>query len=301
MLYQGANQLTPSSCLTSAKQCVVKGLQASKRPQKRRVQACQSSINVTPILEGGWSTAGKWRPGTVSLVLPRCCALGKGWQEMDAKIWLWRGPAEQTPGFCLACLGTVSAKLVLHPGSQSFSEKRASAALLGTADFEWVCLPLWATWTCEAWAHSTHEDCRSCELSVLPCSQHGPQPWLPLPQQAVELCPGSWHRRHLSGWTLLLPQDKQHHCEPGTHAPLKGQVIPSTFPSLCLSMQELRRAGLLGSWDQAVLSCLSLGRTQHSPQTLVVSDKSPRMAALWNLSASTSTSADANWVSIMLH
>lgn len=38
-LYQGADQLPLSSCFPSAKQCVEKGLQPSKRPQKWRVQA----------------------------------------------------------------------------------------------------------------------------------------------------------------------------------------------------------------------------------------------------------------------
>lgn len=154
--------------------------------------------------------------------------------------------------------------------------------------------------------HTSHM-CESCELSVLLHSARVSAPGCPCPSRllscALALCTGGISQAALC--FCHRTSCRQRHYKPGTHTSLKGHVMPSTFPSLCLSMQELCRAGLLGSWDQAVLSSLSLGsslcRTCCSPQTSVVGDDSPWMAALWNLSASTSALADANWVSIMLH
>lgn len=252
-----------------------------------------------PFLEESGVQQGSGAPDTASLALPWCCALGKGWQKKDAKIWLCWGPAEQTPGFCLACLGTASAKLVLHSRSQSFRDKRASAAPLGTADFKWVCLPLWAMWTCTAWVHITYGEWRSRELLALLYSQHE---FCPLPalapagcrahtlapctgsilQAELCFCPRTNCRQLLLRWQAGYKR--------GTCTSLKGQVIPSTFPCPCLSVPELCRVGLSESWDWTMLSSISLGsnacRMYHPSETLVLGNDFPWMAALWNLSVS---------------
>lgn len=152
----------------SAKQCVVKGLRFCSTSWRsgwlRTVKAaprlsgiCQRFSEEPAVQQ--WSGT----PDTTLLAFPGALPWGKGDRRRMPRQLCW-GPAEQTLDFCLACLSTASTKLVAHPRSRSFWEKHASAALLGTADIKWVCLPLWAMWAGPAWVHIKHDEWRGWEL-----------------------------------------------------------------------------------------------------------------------------------------